>query len=844
MQELLPLLPHPSHYLGNELNSIHKNLEEIRLRWCLAFPDLYEIGMSHLGQKILYHILNNHPQIWAERAFAPHPEAAKILRQFKTPLCSLESDTPLANMDIIGFSITHELSYTTILYMLDLAGIPLYSKERDNQYPIIIGGGGSTYNPEPIAPFIDCFVIGEGEEVAIELSNYLLESKESRGLRKDLLIKLSTLPGIYIPDNFSLTKNNNQFEVPDNPKNHYISKRTITDLDQIYFPTEQILPYGKTVHDRLTLEIARGCTRGCRFCQAGMTYRPVRERSLTQLDDLIQEGLKETGYEEFSFLSLSTGDFSALDELFANSYAHCRQEQVAISLPSLRVGSLNPSLYNLLSNLRRTGATFAPEAGTERLRNVINKDICESDLLEDIQTLFSLGWHRIKLYFMIGLPTETDEDIQGIFKLCQKIVSKLDNKSGKTMITAHIAPFVPKPQTPFQWEQQCPIQDIKQKMATLQNLFRSEKRLKLRWHQPEMSYLEGIFSRGDRALAPCINAAYEEGEILTSWQEHCHFNKWEKVFKEKDINPEKYLGRRDPNSFLPWDHISTKVSKDFLQKEYQRSLNEKTTPDCRYHPCQQCGVCQENDSGYAQERREGLRPKVINPQGSERKDLQGLEDYQQWQDLHKKQACYRLWYKKEGPAKYLSQLELQTFFERFFRKAKIPLTFSRGFHSSPIISFARALPVGVSSKKEWCLFTIRSSIPGPKLLHLLQSTSSLPGLQVLGVDQINPSTKPDLSTHEEFKITFFVSKEQAKLYQKQWDEVMASQEFFFQKKTKKGNKKVNLCEHLLSVDNISEQETQLIFNWKSVYLNPLLVVYTVNSGIDPRSFDLCKTNQF
>ncbi len=841
MQELLPLFQHPSHYLGNELNSIHKDLDKVSLRWCLAFPDLYEIGMSHLGQKILYHILNNHPKIWAERVFAPHPEVAKILRQFRTPLCSLESDTPLSCMDIIGFSITHELSYTTILFILDLAGIPLYSKERNNEYPLIIGGGGATYNPEPIAPFLDCFVIGEGEELSLELSHYLLKAKETSLPKQEILVNLSKLDGVYVPDTFRTT-DNNRFVVPIEPRNSFISKRTVKDLDQVDYPTEQILPYGKPVHDRLTIEIARGCTRGCRFCQAGMTYRPVRERSLNQLYHLIQKGLKDTGYEEFSFLSLSTGDYSALDELFANSYIHCRQEQVAISLPSLRVGSLNPSLYKLLSDLRRTGATFAPEAGTERLRNVVNKGIRESDLLEDIKTLFSLGWHRIKLYFMIGLPTETEEDIHGIYELCKNILKTGKPRSSKAIITAHIAPFVPKPQTPFQWVAQSPTQEILEKLTTLQRLFRSDKRLNLRWHKPEMSYLEGILSRGDRALAPCIKAAYEEGEILTSWQEHCHLSKWEQAFESADINPDNYLGQREIERLLPWDHISAKVSKDFLQKEYQRALAEKTTPDCRYNPCQNCGVCQEQNKGDSHHRPEGLRPRVINPKVFRNKHLQELEDHP-WQDLHQKKASYRLWYSKTGPTRHLSQLELQNFFERFFRRAMIPLTFSQGFHSNPLISFGRALPVGVSSKKEWCLFTTRLDLPEQEILKMLQSTSSLPGIQSLGVDRIDPFTKPELSTKEIFKITFFVSRHQAQQYHQQWLDLMDRQEFVFQKKTKKGHKMVNLRDYILSVDKVSDQEARITFNWQEGYLNPLMIVYAVNAGIDPRSFELCKTDQ-
>ncbi|MFO8032704.1 MAG: TIGR03960 family B12-binding radical SAM protein [Desulfohalobiaceae bacterium] len=545
MQDLIPLLQNPSHYLGTEFGTVHKDPSRVGLRWALAFPDLYNVGMSYLGQKILYHVLNQEPWIWAERVFAPQLDASRLLRQEKSQLCTLESKTSLQELDILGFSLTHELCYTTVLYMLDLADIAFYSSQRTQADPLILGGGGMAFNPEPVADFFDLFLLGDGEEAVLQISKRVLQAKEAHMPRQELLYTLKDLPGVYVPAFFQASQEQGP---PKALLQDYASvqKRTQPYLRQQDFPKQQVLPFGKPVHDRLSLEIARGCTRGCRFCQAGMITRPVRERSLQDLEDMLLGALSETGYEEISFLSLSTGDFSCLEGLFAKTFAKCAREQVAISMPSLRAGSLSPALMSLLGRLRRTGITLAPEAGSQRLRNAINKDIQEKELLQHCQEMFALGWSGVKLYFMIGLPTETDQDLEAILDLCLKVQDTAGKRARRMQITASIAPFVPKPHTPFQWAEQISLQETRRRIALLKDLFKGHKSLKLRWHQPEMSFLEGIFARGDRRLAPVVYKAYQDGDILSSWQEHFNLQLWLQAFEACGLDPEKYLQARTP----------------------------------------------------------------------------------------------------------------------------------------------------------------------------------------------------------------------------------------------------------------------------------------------------------
>ncbi len=837
---LLPLLPRPSHYLGTEYNAIQKDLSKASLHWGLAFPDLYEVGMSHLGLKILYHILNDHPEIWAERVFAPPLEAGRILQEQAALLTTLESHTPLAELDILGFSLTHELCYTSVLYMLDLAQIPFRSLKRDDRWPLLIGGGGVCVNPEPMAPFFDLFVVGDGEEIVLEISQAVVLAKQSGRTRQELLSQLARIPGIYVPSLFHGFGS----EQPQNAQSstkRCIEKRVIRDLNTAHFPTRQIVPFGQAVHDRLTLEIARGCTRGCRFCQAGMTMRPVRERNLSELDQLLQEGLDNTGFEEFSFLSLSTGDFSQLEALFTQSLARCHKEQVAISLPSLRVGSLSPGLMRSMASLRRTGATLAPEAGSQRLRNVINKGISEQKLLQHTKNLFTSGWRRLKLYFMIGLPTESYQDLQAIYDLCLNVLETAGPEKKKIQITASIAIFVPKPHTPFQWEAQDDPETAGQKIAFLQDLFRRPKNLTLRWHDPEMSAIEGVFSRGNSSLALVVESAYTQGDILTSWQEHFDYRLWERVLSQFEMNLLTWLGPRHEDESVPWSHINCGIQSGYLLQERKKAWEEAITLDCRYHGCSQCGVCSVGQNPGELITQASIRPirPVVNQRHRDQEAPTATTPPPDEPEQEEKTTRLILEFAKEGPAAYLSQLELQTVLERIFRRAGLPLSFSRGFHPMPKISFGRALPVGVHSETEFCLLVLRRPVEMKSVCAQLNKVS-ICGLRFTQAEKCHPGQKLTQPRFEPFLLQLHLPEEEADQCIQSWLHAVSLPNWIVERKTKKGLRKVDLRPRIHSLSQMSPKEMRITFDWEAGYVSPLFFVRSLAPGLDPRRYTVTK----
>ncbi|MFW5997264.1 MAG: TIGR03960 family B12-binding radical SAM protein [Desulfovermiculus sp.] len=841
VHSLLPLLPRPSHYLGTEVNAEVKEPASGFLRWGLAFPDLYEVGMSHLGLKILYHILNTSSGICAERVFAPSLEAAKIMRAHQTPLSTLESRTPLADLDILGFSLTHELCYTTVLYMLDLAKIPFRRIQRDSTWPLIIAGGGACVNPEPMAPFFDLFVIGDGEEVIIELSHEIIQGEQAQVSREEILKRLRHVPGIYIPAHFHAAASDHAAR-PSFPDTRQVEKRVVADLNQVPFPTRQIVPFGQAVHDRFTLEIARGCTRGCRFCQAGMTTRPVRERGLPRLDELLQSGLDSTGFEEVSFLSLSTGDFSQLEALFAQSLARCQEEQVAISLPSLRVGSLNSSLMHSMVTLRRTGATLAPEAGSQRLRNVINKGISQQALLEHTRDLFASGWRRLKLYFMIGLPTETYDDLQAIYDLCLQVLDTAGADKKRIQLTASIALFVPKPHTPFQWEAQDDVQTAGQKISFLQDLFRRPKNLNLRWHDPFMSSIEGVFSRGDSSLARAVEEAYAKGDILTSWHEHFDFSVWEEVMRQQQTEIQTWLKAREPDADLPWAHINCGVRPSFLLQEREKARQEAMTPDCRYQGCSRCGVCTLPREGSKLARQEQLRTihPIVNQDSRDQEGEHGpMAPARSKETWEQKTNGLVLTYAKKGPAAFLSQLELQAVFERLFRRAALPLSFTRGFHPMPRLSFGRALPVGVNSEEETCMVALRSPCPFADVCSHL-NRFSVPGLTFTGVHEVQPGYKLSQPRREQFFLCFKLSARQSEQELQRWQELFRADTWTVLRQTKKGARQVDLRSRLYAVEVQPPDGVIITFDWDPGYFSPLFFVHALHPDLDPRAFSLTK----
>ncbi len=839
MKELLPYLPKPSHYLGNEINSVHKSMDAVSVRIGLAFPDMYEVGMSYLGQKILYKQLNDQPDFSAERIFAPSIEAAQIIRKHGETLCTLESDTPLKDLDILAFSLTHELCYTNILYMLDLAQIPFYARNRKGQWPLVIAGGGAVFNAEPVADFFDLMVLGDGENALIYIAEAVRHAKTSGQSKDDLLFRLKGLPGIYIPSYFIPEGQGGLKAEYEDYKKAF--KAVVHDLNDVNFPTDQVLPHGKIIHDRFSVEIARGCTRGCRFCQAGSIYRPVRERRVSRVVDIINQGLKETGIEELSFLSLSTGDFSALEALFQQSFTRCQSEQVAISLPSLRVGSVNENLMELIARIRHTHATLAPEAGTQRLRDVINKGISEDELLDHTEKLFRLGWSGVKLYFMIGLPTETMEDMDGIKDLCLKVLETGKRAGKRLQVTASISPFVPKSHTPFQWERQAGIEEVREKIGYLIDLFRRHKKLNLKWHDPEMSLLEGIFSRGGRELSSVVEKAYHRNQIFTSWTDHFRLEPWMDILEESGLKANEYLRSRQDAEILPWDHLDCGVSKKYLLTERTRAFEEKITADCRYQTCRRCGICDKNGSASRLPDSKNRKiDNILNQKHRDQDDTICQEELNQ-SDLTSKSHHYRVWYEKKGLSIYLSQLELQSIFERAMRRSSWPLTFSKGFRPTPVISFGQALPVGVASMAEWFNVYVRESMTSDEMVKGMNR--NLPsGLKIFKVENLSLGRKQVQASSEKFAIDFNVRQDELEKLKMIWEKFIASKEYIVEKQGKK-RLAIKDLRPLIADYFWDKNQLKLTLSWEKDYLSPVFVVQSIFKDLASEKFMITKLSQ-
>ena len=688
IEDILSLVEKPSRYLGGEINQIKKDPAKVQLKFALAFPDLYEIGTSHFGMQILYHILNAHPDIAAERVFAPAADMDAHLRAAGLPLFSLESRLPLTQFDIIGFSLLYELNYTNILTILDLAGIPFYAAQRDRSFPMIIAGGPCTCNPEPVADFFDAIVVGDGEKVILQLAEDWMKWKKNPYAEKETLLKSwSQIEGIYIPAFFESRYNDFGFQSLVPRYSHYTNVRRtlVADLDQVPFPEKPIIPFGKPVHDRLRLEVARGCTRGCRFCQAGMIYRPVRERSPDSLMALCERSIQATGYEDISLLSLSTGDYGCIEPLIERLMSSYAAQNVAVSLPSLRVGTLTPQLMELIKTVRKTGFTFAPEAGSQRLREVINKNISVAEIGATVKDAFDLGWQVIKLYFMIGLPTETAEDLKALVDLVKTLRKAKNRSKHRGQINVSVATFIPKPHTPFQWASQLSLAEAEDRIKYLQGQLKLSG-IHFKWQNPRVSRLEGIWARGDRRLSRLLVTAYHKGCKFDGWSDQFRYDLWETALVEAAVDPDFYtLRQRDLCEPLPWDHIDTQVSKTFLAAEWENALKGAYTADCRVDACNQCGVCDFDQIEPLTH--EGFKENVdiLNRSGV------------------KKQPVYKkldLFYTKQGRARYFGHLELVNILLRALKRAGIPVKFSEGFHPKPKVSFDNPLPVGIESLQE------------------------------------------------------------------------------------------------------------------------------------------------
>jgi len=711
-EEILLSVEKPSRYIGGEVNASRKDRRACKLSFALIFPDTYEVGMSHPGLQILYAILNSLPTVAAERCYAPWPDMEAQMRKNNIPLSSLESRTPLNAFDIVGFSLQYELSYTNVLNMLNLGGIPLRWKDRKEEHPLVIAGGPCAFNPAPMSVFIDAFVIGEGEEVILEIAHTVIEGKERGYKRQRIIASLAAIEGIYCPAVHT--------------RGERIRKRVISDLDRWCFPVRPVVPLMKIIHDRVNLEIARGCTRGCRFCQAGMVWRPVRERRPEVLLRMADELLSRTGYDELSLLSLSSGDYSLIEPLLTTLMDRYCERRVALALPSLRVETLTRNLMENIKRVRKTSFTLAPEAGTQRLRDIINKGNTQEELLATTGAVFEAGWKAIKLYFMLGLPSEEEGDLHGIVDLGYKVLREGKHRGRVTM---SLSTFVPKPHTPFQWERQIGLDET----LTKQEFFKKQTRnpILLKWHDSRMSLLEGILTRGDERLGILIERAFHLGCRFDGWGDQFRFDLWEVAIRESGISIDDYLRRRDLSESLPWDRIDCMVSREFLIREGQKSIHGELTADCRFGSCHNCGVCDH-----------GLIPIVCSSSSvGEKICVSGIvrekrlnADIKRAVPLKRKR--FRIQFTKLGPSRFLSHLEVSSALIRAINQSGLSFIYSQGYHPHPKLSFAFATSVGMESMGEYADILIEE--PRAELSDIPEKINArLPaGMRVVAIQEV------------------------------------------------------------------------------------------------------------
>ena len=601
--DILLSVKEPARYIGGEVNSVVKDPEKVKVRFAMCFPDVYEIGMSHLGIQILYDMFNRREDVWCERVYSPWTDLDAIMRKEHIPLFALESQDPIKDFDFLGITLQYEMCYTNILQILDLSGIPLHAEERGEDCPIVIGGGPCSYNPEPIAPFFDMFYIGEGEVVYFDLLDAWLENRKRGGSRRDFLEAAARIPGIYVPAFYDVTYRPDGTIQEMKPNcacaPAVVERQLVMDMDSTYYPEKPVVPFIRATQDRVTLEVMRGCIRGCRFCQAGMIYRPVRERSPEELMRLADALLGSTGYDEITLSSLSTSDYRGLEKLLNYLIDHYGKTGVNISLPSLRIDAFSLDVMSKVQDVRKSSLTFAPEAGTQRMRDVINKGLTEEDIMRGSAMAFRGGWNKVKLYFMLGLPTETEEDIRGIAELTERVAENYydtvpkEERQGKVQVTASTSFFVPKPFTPFQWARMNNRDEFLGKAAIVNHRMKemlNKKSLRYNWHEADVSVLEGVLARGDRKVAEAVELAYRNGALYDAWNETFDNDRWMRAFAEAHIDPSFYTEReREVTEVLPWDFIDCGVSKQFFIREWEHAKAGKVTKNCR-EMCSGCGV--------------------------------------------------------------------------------------------------------------------------------------------------------------------------------------------------------------------------------------------------------------
>lgn len=788
LDKILSQVRKPGRYCGGEFNMIKKDHNKVDVKICLIYPDIYDIGMSFYGYQLLYHLVNAKKSFVAERSYSPWFDMEELMRLENLPLFSLETLTPLSEFDLLGFTLQYEMTYTNILNILDLSKIPIFSKNRGEEDPIIIAGGSGSVNPEPIRDFIDIFVIGDGEEIIIQLMEKIKKYKQQNYKRDDILRHLSSpKDGIYVPKYFQ--------------KNEYVIANKIKSLSKENYSIKPLVPIKEIVQDRLSLEVQRGCTAGCRFCQAGMIYRPIRERPYSELAKYTKDALKNTGYETVSLLSLSTTDYTGLRPYFSLTKKYFNDNNISVSLPSLRLDSFNSKIVDDINNQKKSGITFAPEAGTQRLRDVINKNITEEDLFSSVKVALENNYKTLKFYFMIGLPTETDEDIAGIVDLIKRI-STMSKSYGRIRINVSISTFIPKPLTPFQWEKQLLPEETDRIIHYLRNELKNTK-VKLMTNDPYESLIESVVSRGDDKLNLVIYDVWKNGGKFDAWSEKFDKDLWLNALKKYDIDPLKYTSEKNINDPLPWDFIDFGIKRDFLIEEREKAFKLESTIDCR-DGCYFCGVCnkdlkmlQNNKNIHNDEEVDESKLKL------EIEEENKLKDAEEW--------IVRMKFAKAGLIKYITHHDLFRIFQRSINMLNLPIKYSQGFNRRPKISFGFPIPMSYAAFEEYVDMIFLRSISDIKS----QFNKVLPeGLKIISQAQIERKTPSIMIDTKEiiYKVKFYSDIDTDKIKNKYFD-LRKNDNLKIKRKNKKKVKEINLREF---IKDLEFGENYIIIKYKVV----------------------------